>query len=188
MVAMKGNLVTLEPLDIDKHAKGYFAVSQDENMHRYTGNLVPKCVDETVKLLQKYEQYFYNWMIVSNESHDVIGIIRLSRPDCENGVLTAGESQFLSSAYWRKGHMKEAKKLFYRYVFGMLSVDMLYADVWEGNINSMRSLEHYGYKLVETQRAVFSKTGQETLKYIYVLTKEDYLLRAEQYSENSGLQ
>ena len=97
MVAMKGNLVTLEPLDIDKHAKGYFAVSKDENMHRYTGNSVPKCVDETVKLLQKYEQYFYNWMIVSNESHDVIGIIRLSKSDCENGVLAAGESQFLSS-------------------------------------------------------------------------------------------
>ena len=54
MITMKGNLITLEPLDIEEHAKGYFVVSQDENIHRYTGNTVPKCMDETIALLKKY--------------------------------------------------------------------------------------------------------------------------------------
>ena len=72
--------------------------------------------------------------------------------------------------------MKEAKSLFYQYVFDELSVDMLFADVWAGNTNSMKSLESYGYKLIETRCETFSKTGKCTEKYIYALSKDDYYL------------
>lgn len=174
MTTMKGKLITLEPLDVNKHAQGYFAVSQDENIHKYTGNTVPETVEEIAALLRKYEEFFLNWMIISNESQKVIGIIRLGKPAMENGVLVAGESQFLLSQYWRKGYMKEAKALFYPYVFGVLSVEMLYADVWEGNINSIKSLESYGYKLIETTKGLFAKTGQNLRKYIFSLSKKDY--------------
>ena len=183
MITMKGNLIALEPLDIEKHARGYFAVSQDENIHKYTGNSVPQNVDEIVLLLEKYENYFFNWMIVSNDTHDVIGIIRLGKPEMENGVLVAGESQFLSSKYWRKGHMKEAKRLFYQYVFEVLSVDILYADVWEGNINSMKSLESYGHRLVDITDEIFSKTGELTKKFIYSLSRDDYC----RYIDDAGI-
>ena len=175
MITMKGKMITLEPLDIQKHANGYFEVCQDENIHKHTGNTVPLHIDETVELLQKYEKYFLNWMIIANESSEVIGIIRLGKPEMDNGVLIAGESQFLLSRYWRKGHMKEAKKMFYHYVFGELAVEVLYADVWEGNTNSIKSLESYGYKLIDTRKEIFSKTGKTVQKYIYSLNKDDYL-------------
>jgi len=178
MITMVGKLITLEPLDVEKHAKGYFEVSQDENIHRYSGNTVPENLDEIIVLLKKYEDYFLNWMIISNDTHNVIGIIRLGKPEMENGMLVAGESQFLSSQYWRKGHMKEAKSLFYQYVFETLSVDMLYADVWEGNINSIKSLESYGYKRNETVYEVFAKTGKLTKKHIFSLSKNDYRFNA----------
>ena len=174
MITMKGKLITLEPLDVNKHAEGYFEVSQDENIHKYTGNTVPETVEEITVLLQKYEEFFLNWVIISNESQKVIGIIRLSKPAMENGLLVAGESQFLLSEYWRKGHMKETKGLFYRYVFDVLSVEMLYADVWEGNVNSIKSLESYGYKLMDTTTGFFTKTGQNLRKYIFLLSKNDY--------------
>ena len=170
---MKGKMITLEPLDIQKHANGYFEVCQDENIYKYTGNTVPQCIDETIALLEKYEAYFYNWMIISNESLAVIGMIRLGKPEMENGVLIGGESQFLLSKYWRKGHMKEAKKLFYQYVFEELSVEKLYADVWEGNTNSIKSLESYGYQLIETRKERFPKTGEYAVKFIYCLSKND---------------
>ena len=160
---------------IEKHAMGYYEVSLDENIHRYTGNTVPTHIGDIEKLLKLYETYFINWMIISNDTQDVIGIMRLGKPEFENGILIAGESQFLSSKYWRKGHMKEAKGLFYQYVFQELSVDVLYADVWEGNTNSIKSLESYGYKLVETRREMFSKTGEYANKYIYALTRNDYI-------------
>ena len=46
IIKLKGNLITLEPLDVKKHTRGYFEVSQDENIHRYTGNSVPKDINE----------------------------------------------------------------------------------------------------------------------------------------------
>ena len=70
--------------------------------------------------------------------------------------------------------MKEAKKLFYQYVFDVLSVEMLYADVWEGNTNSIKSLESYGYKLIETRKELFLKTGKYALKHIFSLSNSDY--------------
>lgn len=174
MVTMQGTRITLEPLNVQKHATDYFEVSQDERIHEYTGNTVPKSVNEIVALLEKYEKYFLNWMIISNENHKVIGIIRLGKPEMVDGILTAGESQFLASQYWRKGHMQEAKKLFYQYVFNELSVEKLYADVWEGNINSQKSLESYGYQRVETRTELFSKTGEYKQKYIYALSKTEF--------------
>lgn len=174
MIPMRGELVTLEPMDIEKHAEGYFAVSQDENIHKYVGNTVPKTVDEIVDLLKEYEKHFINWMILSSETQEVIGIMRLGKPEMENGILSAGESQRLCSRYWRKGHMKEAKKLFYRYVFEELSVDVLYADVWEGNINSIKSLETSGYQLKEIVNGIFPKTGKSAKMYIYSFSKDDY--------------
>lgn len=182
MTTMRGKLVTLEPLDIQKHAEGYFEVSQDENIHKYVGNTVPQTVAEVVSLLKEYEKHFLNWMILSNETHAVIGIMRLGKPEMENGILAAGESQRLSSRYWRKGHMKEAKRLFYQYVFEELSVEILYADVWEGNTNSIKSLESSGYQLIETTNAFFSKTGTYAKKYIYSLKKQDYYRNLRVYS------
>ena len=171
---MRGELITLEPLDISKHAQGWFAVSQDEKIHQYTGNTVPERLDETTALLEKYEKYFLNWMIISNESQTVIGMLRLSNPTPDQ---TAGESQFLASPFWRKGHMKEAKKLFYRYVFEELQVEKLYADVWEGNTNSIKSLEFYGYQLEKAQPEWFSKTNTYKQKNIYSLSRSDYYNR-----------
>ena len=177
MITLKGETITLEPLDIEKHAEGYFEVSQDEKIHQYTGNAVPENPDETKALLQKYEQYFLNWMIIANDTREVIGILRLGKPGMEDGKRVAGESQFLASRYWRKGHMKEAKKLFYRHVFEELAVDTLYADVWAENTNSVKSLESYGYRLVETRDEIFSKTGKLAEKRIYALSKQDYRQR-----------
>lgn len=171
---LRGELVTLEPLDVDKHAQGYFEVSLDENIHKWVGNTVPTNVVEIVNLLNLYQEYFVNWVIISNETRKVIGIMRLGKPSKENDLLISGESQRLHSSFWRKGHMKEAKKLFYEYVFNVLEIDVLYADVWEGNINSIKSLEASGYKLIEERIDKFQKTGENKTKYIFSFTKDNY--------------
>lgn len=174
-MVLNGEKITLEPLDIDKHAKGYFKVSQDKNIHKYVGNTVPKDLEEIVELLKLYEIHFMNWMIISNDTQELIGIIRLGKPSKDKGLIVSGESQRLHSNYWRKGYMKEAKKLLYNYAFDNLGIDILYADVWEGNTNSIKSLEASGYKLIEVQTDIFNKTGEIKEKYIYLLEKEDYL-------------
>lgn len=185
MMTMTGTLITLEPLNIDKHAEGYWRVCQDAKIHKYAGKTTPVSIMETAALLKKYEEYFLNWMIISNETHEVIGLIRLGKPGFEDGILTAGESEFLASPYWRKGHMKEAKKLFYPYVFDTISVEVLYADVWEGNTNSIESLKFYGYQLIESKIEFFPKTGKDTLKHIFRLTKHEYRRRLSKSMEPS---
>lgn len=174
-MVLNGEKITLEPLDIGKHAKGYFKVSKDENIHKYVGNTVPKNLEEIIELLKLYEIHFINWMIISNDTQELIGIIRLEKPIKDKGLIVSGESQRLHSNYWRKGYMKEAKKLLYNYAFGNLGIDILYADVWQGNINSIKSLEASGYKLIDAQTDTFNKTGEIKEKYIYSLKKEDYL-------------
>ncbi len=62
--------------------------------------------------------------------------------------------------------MKEARELIYNYVFNMLKVDILVADVWEGNVNSIKSLEHAGYKLVDVKRENFKKYNRMNNKLI----------------------
>ncbi|MBI9013067.1 MAG: GNAT family N-acetyltransferase [Clostridiales bacterium] len=174
---MKGCLITLELMDIEKHAKGYFEISQDPKLHEYVGNTIPKNIEEIKDLLGIYDELLINWMIIDRQTNRIIGIMRLSKPVMENNRLEAGESQRLHSNYWRKGHMKEAKALFYNHVFNELGVDVLYADVYEGNVNSIRSLESYGYKLIEVQKGIFKKADEEKKIFIYKLTKLDYLNR-----------
>ncbi|MDM8128666.1 GNAT family protein [Paraclostridium benzoelyticum] len=116
-------------------------------------------------------------MIILRYTQELIGIIRLGKPNQDKGLIVSGESQILHSNYWRKGHMKEVKKLLYNYAFDNLGIDILYADVWEGNTNSIKSLEASGYKLIEVQTDIFNKTGQIKEKYIYSFEKEDYLKR-----------
>ncbi len=117
-------------MDIDKHSKGYLKVSQDENIHKYVGNIVPKNLEEIVELLKLYEMYFMNWMIKLRYTQELIGIIRLGKPNQDKWLIVSGESQRLHSNYWRKGHMKEVKKLLYNYAFDNLGIDILYDDVW----------------------------------------------------------
>ena len=67
------------------------------------------------------------------------------------------------------GHIEDIHSLLTK----ELSVEKLYADVWEGNMNSIKSLESYGYKLIETRKELFSKTGKYALKFVFCLSKND---------------
>ena len=165
-----GDKVKLRPINFEKDHLAWFEVSQDENMHIWVGNIAPKSYDEVKDLLYElYPKYFLIWMIEELESHKIIGMMRISYPEYQDGELAAGDSQRLHSDYWRKGHMKESRRLIYDYVFNELKVDALYADVWEGNINSCKSLESVGYRLVEKKPEFFEKYNRVQNKIYYQL-------------------
>lgn len=171
---LKGNLIQLVPLDIDAHAVGYYNLSQDEKMHLWTGNNIPSSVENVKKLLTIYQSVMYNWVIINIETSKLIGIMRISFPKDANGVLSAGDSQFLHSDFWRKGYMKEARRLVYDYVFNTLHVDRLIADVRQGNTNSIKSLQSVGYRLYNSEPFYCEKYNRtETLLY-FELKKDVY--------------
>lgn len=165
-----GQKVRLRPIDHERDHIAWFEVSQDENMHLWVGNTPPKTYEEVKEMIYElYPKYFMLWMIEELETNKVIGMMRISYPEYKEGVLVAGDSQRLHSAYWRKGYMKESRKLIYDYVFNELKVDILYADVWEGNENSSKSLESVGYKLIEKKSEHFAKYNRTQNKLYYQL-------------------
>lgn len=172
---LEGNIIRLRPMEIEKDKYSYYKVSQDEKMHEWTGNTVPKTVEEIEKLLNIYNDVLYVWMIEEKSSNEVIGMMRLSFPEKRDGKLIAGDSQRLHSSYWRKGHMKEARKLMYNYAFNELCIEELIADAFADNINSCKSLESVGYELFDTSEGFFKKKGKMLKTNYYRLTKEKWL-------------
>ncbi|NDI35788.1 GNAT family N-acetyltransferase [Chengkuizengella sediminis] len=165
-----GELVKLRPLNYNTDHIAWFEVEQDEIMHEWVGNSVPTSYDEVKQYLYDlYPKHFMIWMIEEKKSNKVIGMMRISHPQYNEEKLVAGDSQRLHSCYWRKGFMKESRKLIYDYVFNELKVDILYADVWEGNINSSKSLEFVGYQLIDIQREYFKKYDRIQNKLYYQL-------------------
>jgi RimJ/RimL family protein N-acetyltransferase len=165
-----GELVKLRPLNYDNDHLSWFEIEQDENIHIWVGNTVPKSIEEVKNYLYElYPKHFLIWMIEEKVNQNVIGMMRISHPEYQVNQLVAGDSQRLHSDYWRQGYMKESRKLVYDYVFNEMKVDVLYADVWEGNISSSKSLEAAGYKLIDVKKEYFKKYNRIQNKLYYQL-------------------
>lgn len=170
---MNGDLVILRPIDKRLDHFAWFDVEQDEKIHTWVGNHVPTSIEEVeYNLYELYPEYFMIWMIVAKKTGRVIGMMRISHPEQEGNLLVAGDSQRLHSDYWRKGYMKESRQYIYNYIFNECKVDVLYADVWKGNINSSKSLEASGYQLVAVKQEFFKKYNRWQNKLYYELTAE----------------
>ncbi|MDP5273715.1 GNAT family N-acetyltransferase [Chengkuizengella axinellae] len=170
-----GDLVKLRPLNYKTDHIAWFEVEQDESMHEWVGNSVPTSYNEVKQYLYElYPKHFMIWMIEEKKTNKVIGMMRISHLQSIEGKLVAGDSQRLHSSYWRKGFMKESRKLIYNYVFNELKVDVLFADVWDGNINSIKSLESAGYKLIDVRSEYCKKYDRKQNKLYYQLQSSHF--------------
>lgn len=174
---LNGNLIVLRQLDIDRDLIGYFNVSQDKNIHLWVDNKIPKDSEEIKNLLNLYNENMHVWTIFDKHNSDIIGIMRLSHPEVVNGEKSSGDSQRLHSDYWRKGYMKEARRLVYKYAYENMKIEMLYADVWEGNINSLESLKSVGYQIMDKKSEYFKKSDKFINKYYLKLDLKHWYKR-----------
>lgn len=167
---LEGNKVMLRPIQ-KQDIKSWVELAKDEKMHKWV--IFPNTYEEIEAIFfELYPKIFLTWMIIEKKTSEVIGMMRISHPDYENGLKVAGDSQRLHSNYWRRGYMKESRFLVYNYVFNELDVDVLYADAWKDNINSCKSLESVGYQLIDTKLEHFKKQDKMFNKNYYKLTKE----------------
>lgn len=171
---LNGNLIVLRQLNIERDTIGYFNVSRDEKIHLWVDNTIPENSNEIKELLSLYNKKMYVWTIFDKCNSDIIGIMRLSHPEIINGKKSAGDSQRLHSDYWRKGYMKEARKLIYEYAFENMKIETLFADVWEGNINSLESLKSVGYRIIDKEMEYFKKKDALNLKYYLELDLREW--------------
>lgn len=172
MKILLGDLVLLRPIDYNQDLEMWYQVCQDPKMHLWVGNSLPEDLETFKRDIQAvYPKGMMIWMMIEKATGKMIGMMRLSHPQKEPEGMVSGDSQRLHSDYWRKGFMKEARKLIYGHAFNDLGIDVLYADVWEGNDNSARSLESVGYLLVETRIEYFKKYDRYQNKLYYRLDR-----------------
>lgn len=172
---LKSSRVTLRPIDLTSDSLSWYELMKDPQMHLWTGNTIPSTIIEARDLLQKYKENedIITWSIVRNENNEMIGTYWIAVPlKLEDKIIITAEAQRVGQKFWRKGYTSEARKLIYDYAFYELMVDEIHAQAWANNINSCRSMESMGFKLMSTREKVFAKHNKTYIENYYVLFRE----------------
>jgi RimJ/RimL family protein N-acetyltransferase len=171
----RGQLVTLRPPDPAADAGDYYEFNLDPDMHTWTGNRVLESEAEARTELDRYVamEDISTWMIVDNLSGQVIGRFFLYLEERE-GVLVVGEGNRIAKPFWRKGHNREARMLLFPYIFEQLRADLVETGAWADNVNSIRSIESYGFELNREETQWNEKHGKRMRMRYYVLTRHQY--------------
>lgn len=79
---LKGKLVTLRPISPENDCIPFYNIMLEPEMHVWTGNTVPKNIDEIKQLLQHYAQFegVIAWAVVRNDTEEMIGTYWIAVP------------------------------------------------------------------------------------------------------------
>lgn len=92
-----------------------------------------------------------NFMIISSENHEAIGIIRLKNCDFIQGVSELG--LFIGNkSYWNKGYAREAIQLILDYGFSILNMKNIMLHVFEFNSHALELYKKLGFKEIGRRR------------------------------------
>lgn len=81
---------------------------------------------------------------------------------------------WLSEQYWGRGIMTEAVPIMTEYIFRNFQVNRIFACVLEGNVGSMRVLEHAGYVHEAVHRKAAIKNNQYLDEHIFALLRYEF--------------
>lgn len=171
--------VLLRELNEDKDTPQLYIILKNPEIHKWLGTEIPKNVQEVRKSIKNYcnSSDLYSWAITDINNDKTIGIYYLWKPvvQIDGTKIIPAESQRLAKHCWRKGYMKESRKLVYRFAFDILEVDEIHAQVWKNNINSIKSMEHSGYKKYKEVEKTILKYRKNYIECHYRLNKTDFM-------------
>lgn len=81
---------------------------------------------------------------------------------------------WISEDYWGRGVMSEAVPIMTNYIFQNFQVNRIFACVLEGNIGSMRVLEHAGYRHEAIHRKAAVKNNQYLDEHIFAILRSEH--------------
>ena len=171
-----GNLVTLRPIRIETDSNDYFAFNLDPEMHRWTNNAPFATLVAARAELARLSGLpdFSTWMIVDNGSGKVVGRFFLCLEQ-RDGRRIAGEGNRIARPYWRRGHNREARRFMFDYAFGCLGADAYETACWAGNVNGCRSIESYGFRLIDERDERFRGRNKTAVLRHYQMVREQWL-------------
>lgn len=172
---MQGERILLREIMPDRDSEEWFNIMKDADMHLWTGNTVPESKEDIRGLLQGYKENenIIAWAVIDKKTNKIIGTYWIWVPLVKDNVkVIQTEAQRISKQYWRKGFTTEARNLVYDYAFKQLEVEEIHAGAWADNINSCKSMEHYGFTLIEAESRQFNKYSKEYVENHYVLYRK----------------
>lgn len=171
--------VMLREVNVSVDAPEWYKYSKDPEIHKWTGNQIPYNIKETRDILEKYKEInqIISWAIINNETGKIVGTYWVWKPIMkqEGYLIIPSEVERIGKIFWRKGYMKEARKLVYDYCFNILGVQEIHAQVWQDNINSIKSLEHAGHICYKKEEKMIEIYNSMHIECHFKLTKENWL-------------
>jgi RimJ/RimL family protein N-acetyltransferase len=172
---MHSERILLREIISDGDSEEWFNIMKDPDMHLWTGNTVPESKEDIRVLLQNYKENenIIAWAVIDKKTNQIIGTYWIWVPLVKDNVrLIQTEAQRISKLYWRRGYTTEARKLVYNYAFQQLEVDEIHAGAWANNVSSCKSMEAYGFILLEVEKRLFKKYSKEYDENHYVLYRK----------------
>lgn len=172
---LKGDIVTLRPIDPPRDAQDYYQWNLEPAMHRWTDNHVLGSVEIAQAELEKFNQRedMITWAVVDNSSNKMMGrfYIYLEKRD---GKLFAGEGNRIAQPYWRKGHNRQARQLISKYTLDVLEADFYETACWSDNINAKESIKAHGFVLVDEITQYNEKYNRHMNKCVFRMTPSQW--------------
>jgi RimJ/RimL family protein N-acetyltransferase len=139
-----------------RHARDFIKIAQQQQ-HRRGGSS---------------REEGYSFGIEIKQTHKIIGVISLTRLDCQNRNAEVG--YWLGKKYWGRGLAKEALLGILDFGFGDLKLFRIYANVMHPNTASAKLLEKAGFELEGRMRKSVLKDGEWLDELRYSMLEEEY--------------
>lgn len=126
-------------------APDLFEMDADPEVQRYTGDIIPASVTDTIYRIRNYpdyEKYGYGrWTTVLKETGEIIGWCGLK---CLDDIDETDLGYRWKPKHWNKGYATEASLACLQYGFDELKLPQIIAQVLKENGASIRVLEKIG--------------------------------------------
>jgi diamine N-acetyltransferase len=133
-----------EPSDIDF----LYSVENDESLWEVSDTLQPYSKEVLRKYLEQVHQDIYSakqLKLIIQTNEERIGMIDIF--DFDPFHLRAGIGVVILKEFRQNGYAKEALEMVKQYCFGYLNINMLYAQIAEGNNASLQLFESHGFAI-----------------------------------------
>ena len=155
---------------IVEDAPDMFEMDADPEVYKYTGDIIPKSLEETKERIRNYPDYkkygYGRWASELKETGEIIGWCGLKYIEDLDEVDLGYRWK---PKYWNKGYATEASLACLDYGFNRLNLDQIIAQALEENTASIRVMEKIGmtyWKQLNTE---------EDPGLFYRILKSDYL-------------
>ncbi len=132
-----------------KDASDLYFIESNDDVVKYMDKYKMESVEASKKYIESCNEYYkkreaIEWKIIDKNTNQYIGNIGFWKIIAEHCRGEIGYS--LNPKYWGSGYMSESLKTIIRFGFSELNLHSVEANVNPKNANSIKLLEHVGFK------------------------------------------